>query len=80
VIVGTGRVFPIRELVDLIARLTGFRGEIAWDASKPDGQPRRCLDTSRAQRLLGWKAKTGLEEGLRRTIAWYRQQWMRRAA
>jgi GDP-L-fucose synthase len=77
---GTGREIPIRELVDLIARLTGFRGEIAWDTSKPDGQPRRCLDTSRAQRLLGWKAKTGLEEGLRRTIAWYRQQWMRRAA
>ena len=77
---GTGREISIRDLVELISRLTGFRGEVVWDASKPDGQPRRCLDTSRATRLLGWKAETGLEEGLRRTIAWYRQQWMRRAA
>ena len=58
----------------LIAKLTGFEGEIRWDASKPDGQPRRCLDTARAQRLLGWSAETGFEEGLRRTIDWWRSE------
>jgi GDP-L-fucose synthase len=77
---GTGREIPIRRLVELIARLTDFRGDIEWDASKPDGQPRRCLDTSRAELLLGWKAEVDLKEGLRRTIAWYRQQQLRRAA
>lgn len=68
---GTGAEITIRDLVALIARLSGFTGEIRWDASKPDGQPRRCLDTERAERLLGWKAVVGLEEGLRRTIDWY---------
>jgi GDP-L-fucose synthase len=70
---GTNMEITIRDLATLIARLTGFAGEIRWDASKPDGQPRRCLDTTRAERLLGWKAKVGFEEGLRRTIEWYRQ-------
>lgn len=70
---GTNMEITIRDLVTLIARLTGFAGEIRWDATKPDGQPRRCLDTARAERLLGWKAKVGFEEGLRRTIEWYRQ-------
>ena len=69
---GTGMEIRIRDLVELIAKLTGFKGELAWDASKPDGQPRRCLDTSRAKKLLGWEAKVGFEEGLRRTIEWYR--------
>lgn len=69
---GTGVEITIRDLVTLIARLTGFEGRIEWDATKPDGQPRRCLDTSRAEQLLGFKAKVGFEEGLRRTIEWYR--------
>jgi GDP-L-fucose synthase len=68
---GVGREITIRELVELIIRLTGFRGEVRWDASKPDGQPRRALDTSRAQEELGFTAKTPFEEGLRRTIDWY---------
>jgi len=71
---GTGQEISIRDLVTLIARLTGFTGEIRWDSSKPDGQPRRCLDTTRAGKLLGWQAKVGFEEGLRRTIDWYRTE------
>lgn len=69
---GTCMEITIRDLVELIARLTGFEGEIRWDATKPDGQPRRCLDTSRADDLLGWRADVGFEEGLRRTIDWFR--------
>ena len=67
---GVGREITIRELVELIARLTGFAGEIRWDASKPDGQPRRALDTSRA-RAFGFVANTSFEDGLRKTIEWY---------
>ena len=69
---GTGNEITIRDLVTLIARLCGFQGEIRWDSTRPDGQPRRCLATERAEKLLGWKAKVGFEEGLRRTIDWYR--------
>jgi len=69
---GSGMEISIRDLVHLIARLTGFEGEVVWDTSKPDGQPRRCLDTTKAERLFGFKAKMGFEEGLRRTIEWYR--------
>jgi GDP-L-fucose synthase len=69
---GTSMEITIRELVTLIARLVGFHGEIRWDPTKPDGQPRRCLDTERASALLGWRAKVGFEEGLRKTIEWYR--------
>jgi GDP-L-fucose synthase len=69
---GTGREITIRELVELIARLTGFKGTLLWDASKPDGQPRRSLDTSRAKERFGFQAHTGFEDGLRRTIDWYR--------
>ena len=69
---GAGREISIRDLVQLIARETGFRGEIHWDASKPDGQPRRCLDTTRAERLFGFRAKTDFADGLRKTVAWYR--------
>ena len=70
--IGTGAEISIRELADTIAELTGFDGEIVWDASMPNGQPRRRLDTSRAETLLGWHARTPLREGLERTIAWYR--------
>jgi GDP-L-fucose synthase len=70
---GVGREITIRELVELIVRLTGFHGDVRWDASKPDGQPRRALDTSRAHELFGFEANTSFEDGLRRTIAWYEQ-------
>ena len=69
---GAGIEISIKSLVETIARLTGFDGEIRWDASKPNGQPRRQLDTIRAERLFGFRATTGFEEGLRRTIDWYR--------
>jgi len=68
---GAGSEITIRELAQLIARLTGFKGKILWDPTKPDGQPRRCLDVSRAQRAFGFKASVDFEEGLRRTIEWY---------
>ncbi len=70
---GTGREITIRELAHLIRSLTGFPGEIRFDASKPDGQPRRCLDVSRAEAGFGWKAEVPLEEGLARTVAWIRE-------
>ncbi len=69
---GTNMEIAIRDLVALIARLVGFEGEIRWDPSRPDGQPRRCLDVSRAWERLGWRAEVPFEEGLRRTIAWWR--------
>ena len=56
----------------LIAEFSGFKGEIIWDKTKPDGQPRRCLDTSRAKREFGFEAKTDLKTGLKKTIAWYK--------
>jgi GDP-L-fucose synthase len=68
---GVGSEITIRELTELIAKLTGFVGEIRWDASKPDGQPRRALDTSRARERFGFVARTSFEDGLRRTIEWY---------
>ncbi|MCZ6834434.1 MAG: GDP-L-fucose synthase [Planctomycetota bacterium] len=77
---GTGYEITIKDLVELIAKLTGFTGEILWDASKPDGQPRRCLDTDRADSLFGWRATVGFEEGLRRTIDWWRQTGMHQTA
>jgi GDP-L-fucose synthase len=70
---GVGEEIFIKDLVSLIARLTGFDGRVRWNTSKPDGQPRRCLDTTRAQKEFGFKAKTPLEVGLRRTINWYRE-------
>jgi GDP-L-fucose synthase len=69
--VGSGFEISIKALANLIARLTGFKGRMAWDTSKPDGQPRRRLDTSKAEVEFGFKAKTKLEEGLRKTIEWY---------
>jgi GDP-L-fucose synthase len=70
--VGSGEEVAIRDLAALVAELTAFRGEIAWDPSKPNGQPRRRLDTAKAEELFGFRARTGLREGLERTIAWYR--------
>jgi GDP-L-fucose synthase len=69
---GSGTEISIKDLTDLIVRLTGFDGEVVWDASKPDGQPRRKLDVSRAREYFGFTARTDLEEGLTRTIEWYR--------
>ncbi|WP_334110168.1 GDP-L-fucose synthase family protein [Thermodesulfitimonas autotrophica] len=68
---GSGQEISIKELVALIARLTGFTDQITWDTTKPDGQPRRRLDTRRAEEYFGFKAQIPLEEGLRRTIDWY---------
>lgn len=68
---GTGREVLIRELVEMIARLTNFKGEIRWQRDKPDGQPRRQLDVTRAAEKFGFRARTSFEEGLRRTIDWY---------
>jgi GDP-L-fucose synthase len=69
--IGAGMEISIKDLVLMIARLTDFKGEIRWDATKPDGQPRRSLDTSRAKKEFGFRAKTTFEEGLRKTIEWY---------
>jgi GDP-L-fucose synthase len=69
---GAGREISIRELADLVAELSGFDGEIRWDTSMPNGQPRRSLDASRAKELFGFEARTPLREGLERTVAWYR--------
>ena len=68
---GSGREISVRDLAEKIAQLTGFKGRIVWDTMKPNGQPRRCLDVSRAEREFGFRASTPFEEGLRQTIAWY---------
>jgi hypothetical protein len=68
---GAGMEITIRGLTELVARLTGFSSEIRWDVRKPNGQPRRHLDTTRAARLFGFRARTSFEEGLRRTVEWY---------
>ena len=70
---GSGMEIRIKDLVQMISRLTGFEGELVWDTSKPNGQPRRVLDTSRAEQYFGFRAQTPFEEGLRRTIEWYRE-------
>ncbi len=69
--IGVGREISIKDLVNLIADIIGFQGEIRWDVTKPDGQPRRCLDVSRAREEFGFEAKVGFEEGLRATVEWY---------
>ncbi len=69
---GAGFEITIKDLIELLVELTGFEGEIRWDHTKPDGQPRRCLDTSRAKSLLDWEAKMDFREGLKRTIEWWR--------
>jgi GDP-L-fucose synthase len=68
---GCGREILIRDLVAKIAALTGFQGRIVWDTSQPNGQPRRCLEVSRAEREFGFRARTGFEDGLRKTVEWY---------
>ena len=70
---GTNHEVPIKELAQIIAEETGFTGKIMWDTTKPNGQPRRCLDTKRAEELFGFKAQIGFREGLQKTIAWYRE-------
>ena len=74
---GTGREITIKDLVILIAHLTNFGGQIVWDTSKPDGQPRRCLDTTRAKREFGFESKTSFVSGLQKTIEWYKQTRVR---
>jgi GDP-L-fucose synthase len=71
---GAGFEISIKKLVELIVKLTKFKGEILWDKTKPDGQPRRCLDISRARKEFGFTAKIPFETGLRKTIAWYEQE------
>ena len=71
--VGAGREVSINDLIAMVSEMTGYRGKVVRDLSKPDGQPRRCLDTSRAAEKFGFVARTPFEEGLRRTIAWYEQ-------
>ena len=71
---GAGFEISIKELAEKIAELTGFTGNLVWDASQPDGQPRRCLEVTRAEREFGFRARIGFEEGLRQTIDWYRTE------
>ncbi len=73
--IGAGFEITVKNLAELIAKLAGFNGKIAWDKSKPDGQPRRMLDTSKAEREFGFKARTPFEEGLNKTIEWYRNRY-----
>jgi GDP-L-fucose synthase len=77
---GSGMEIRIKELAELIAKLTGFQGQIVWDTSKPNGQPRRALDTSRAERFFGFRAQMPFEEGLRRTIEWYKEHRKQRGS
>jgi GDP-L-fucose synthase len=70
--IGSGKEISILDLAQLIAEITGFRGELVWDPSKPNGQPRRCLDVTRAKREFGFEASTSLREGLTETIDWYK--------
>jgi GDP-L-fucose synthase len=74
---GTGREIYIRDLAQMIAEEVGFRGEIVWDSTKPNGQPRRCLDTSRAERYFGFSAKFELRQGVIETIAWFNAHCVR---
>jgi GDP-L-fucose synthase len=71
---GAGFEISIKKLAELIVRITQFKGDILWDTSKPDGQPRRCLDVTRARQEFGFEAKTSFEAGLKRTIAWYERR------
>jgi GDP-L-fucose synthase len=70
---GSGNEISIKDLAELIARLTGFSGKLVWDTSKPNGQPRRALDTSKAEKYFNFRSRVGFEEGLQRTIDWYRE-------
>jgi GDP-L-fucose synthase len=77
---GAGFEISINDLAELIAKLTGFTGQLVWNTSQPDGQPRRSLDTARAAELFGFRAKTQFEQGLAATIAWYREHRLTPAA
>jgi len=72
---GASREITIKDLADLIAQLVGYYGKIVWDTSKPDGQPRRCVDTSKAKKEFGFEARTDFKEGLKRTIEWYTRRY-----
>jgi GDP-L-fucose synthase len=74
--IGSSFEISIRELAQIIAEETGFQGRIVWDTSRPNGQPRRKLDVSKAKETFGFEAHTNFREGLRKTIAWYKEQWM----
>ncbi len=74
--IGAGFEISIKDLVDLIVKLTGFKGKIKWDKDKPDGQPRRCLDVTKAHKEFGFKAEVPFKEGLKKTIEWYKQYKM----
>jgi len=76
---GSGQEICIRDLAAMVASEVGYQGEILWDTTRPNGQPRRCLDTTRARELFGFRAKTDLTEGLRRTVAWYIEHQARAA-
>jgi GDP-L-fucose synthase len=78
--IGAGFEITIKELVEKIAKITGFKSEIRWDNSKPDGQPRRRLNVSRAKEYFGFEAKTSFEKGLKETIKWYRENRPRKRA
>ena len=72
--IGAGFEISIKELVDKLVELMEFKGKVMWDKTKPNGQPRRCLDTTRAEKEFGFKASTKFDEGLRKTIGWYEHQ------
>ena len=72
--IGAGFEISIKELVNCIVRLTGFKGKVLWDTTKPDGQPRRRLDVSRAKKEIGFTAKIKFETGLKKTIEWYKKE------
>lgn len=72
---GSGVEIAIKDLVETIARLTAFEGQVKWDTTRPNGQPRRVLDTAKAEKLFGFKAGVSLEQGLKRTIAWYKENF-----
>lgn len=74
---GSGGEISIKDLAEMIARLTGFTGRLVWDTSKPNGQPRRAIDVSRAEQYFGFRAQMPFEEGLRRTVAWYQESRQR---
>jgi GDP-L-fucose synthase len=73
---GAGFEISIKDLIEIITKLIGYNGKIVWDASKPDGQPRRMLDTSKAEEYFGFRAITPLEEGLKKTIQWYKENFL----
>ena len=68
---GSGREISVRDLASMVAKMTGFQGKLVWQTDRPNGQPRRALDVSRAKEYFGWQARMPFEEGMRRTIAWF---------